>query len=81
MEELSQHFYSNCLVEAIKAKIKNPNIKIILHSNIGTDAGTIIPHFLWSCGNYVYDFGVDAKIRNPLLFKGCVRRMEQGDKQ
>jgi len=71
LKEISRYFYSNCLVEAIKAKIRNPKVKIITHHI----SGTKIPHFLWENGeNYLYDFGADSRICTPLMFKGCIRK-------
>lgn len=72
LENISQYFYSNCFLEAIKAKLRNPKTKIITHPIFGTR----IPHFLWSTrdDSYLYDFGADARICTPLMFKGCIRR-------
>ena len=77
-ENITPPFYSNCLIECIKAKIKNPKIKITYlppHLN-----EIFCPHFMWSDGEYDYDFGENGHI--PLCrvfwFKGCIRRRKLG---
>ena len=70
VEEISRPYYSNCLLEATKAKIRNPEIEIITRPIPDTK----IHHFLWIDGDYLYDFGVEERICTPLLFKGCIRR-------
>lgn len=66
--------YSNCLVEAVKAKIKNwKNVEI--HKIPAKFEGHLFPHFWWSIGDEAFDFKCD----NPktelqvLLFKGHIR--------
>lgn len=52
---ISDEFYSNCLIQALKAKIKNPckvKIKCIPpHLN-----ECFCPHLMWHDGEYTYDF-------------------------
>lgn len=81
MEVISSNFYSNCLIESIKAKIKDPkNVKI-----------TIVPpwynevfcfHAMWTDGVNDYDFGSegmgDSFIGNWTVHKGHVRRYKLG---
>mgnify|MGYP005767095031 CR=1 FL=1 len=74
-------FYSNCLVEALKAKIKNPkNVKL----TYVRCKGDIIPHFLWSDGVNDYDFGMvktnpkTVKWYNEIWFKGEIRKRHLG---
>lgn len=69
-EEISHRYYSNCLLETVKAKIRNPGIEIITWPI----PGSIIPHFLWLDGNHLYDFGSNSAIHNWLIYKGCIRR-------
>jgi hypothetical protein len=69
-EVLSDYFYSNCLFEAIKAKIKNPNVKIVNRHLLWTK----IPHFLWISNGFIYDFGTNHKIPCKLFFHGYLRR-------
>lgn len=73
-------FLSNCLLEAAKAKIRHPvktKITAVLHSEAGC------PHFLWSDGEYDYDFGVEQRLSGAqiLLFRGYIRRRELGFNQ
>ena len=70
-------FLSNCLLEAVKAKIRHPvktKITAVLHSEAGC------PHFLWSDGEYDYDFGVEQRLSGAqiLLFRGYIRRYTLG---
>ena len=70
-------FYSNCLIEAVKAKIKNPfkvKITIVYKSEANC------PHFLWSDGEYDYDFGVEEHLKGLQIFwfKGYIRKRKLG---
>ena len=73
-------FYSNCLIEALKAKIKDPkNAKITYISPFKNKK--FQPHFLWSDGKDDYDFGVsdkNLKWYNLILFKGEIRKRRLG---
>lgn len=63
---------SNCLIEALKAKIKNP--KVVIHTFPAKVNGhKIIPHFWWSLGDIGYDFKNESKTKQVLLFKGKIR--------
>lgn len=69
-------FYSNCFVEMIKAKIKNPKAKTyIIYPK---DNVIKAPHFMWSIGNIAYDFGVNKPLNvlQRLWFKGEIRRYD-----
>lgn len=72
IECISNYFYSNCLIEALKAKFKEPeNVKIVKAKS----AYKMLPHFLWDKGDgYLYDFGTNHKIVTPLFFQGYLRR-------
>lgn len=72
-------FYSNCFFEALKAKIKNPKIKI----TIVWKSEIRCPHFLWSDGQADYDFGVDKKLKlwQIFWFKGTIRKRKLGFNQ
>lgn len=71
-------FYSNCFLEALKAKIKNPKkIKITLVPK--SEAKCL--HFLWSDGENDYDFGAERKIKFYLWFKGYIRKRPLGFNQ
>ena len=71
-------FYSNCLVEMIKAKIKNPKIKITYISPRINEV--FYPHWLWSDGINDYDFGIEKELRGlqVLWFKGYIRQRNLG---
>lgn len=75
-ENITKPFYSNCLIECIKAKVKNPKIKIMVLSPFINEI--FCPHFMWSDGKYDYDFGVDGHVPCVLWFKGCIRRRTLG---
>lgn len=69
-------FYSNCLIEAINAKLENPDVKI----TVVTKGNRGVPHFLWSDGKYDYDFGTDKKLSRlqTLWFKGRIHKRALG---
>ena len=66
-------FWSNCLLEAVKAKIRHPSrVKV----TVVPRSEAHCPHFLWSDGEYDYDFGVERRLVGAqiLLFQGYIRR-------
>lgn len=69
---------SNCFIEAIRAKFKNPSIKITyLPAKINV---VRCPHIMWSDGVQDYDFGTNTKLR-PLeyvLHNGEIRTFPLG---
>ena len=73
-------FWSNCLLEAAKAKIRHPyTVKV----TVVTRSEARCPHFLWSDGEYDYDFGVERRLVGTqiLLFQGYIRRRGLGFNQ
>lgn len=73
---ITDKFYSNCLIEAIKAKVKDPfRIKIMY---VPPKGNGIIGHFMWTDGEFDYDFGADVYPRQVILFKGGIRRRKLG---
>ncbi len=70
--------YSNCLIEAIKAKIKNWS-EVEIHKIPAKFENQIFPHFWWSEGEKAFDFKCD----NPktklqvLFFKGHIRESKK----
>lgn len=73
-------FWSNCLVETAKAKIKNPSkVKV----TIVTKSEANCPHFLWSDGINDYDFGVERHLSGfqILYFRGYIRKRKLGFNQ
>ena len=75
---ISKDFYSNCLFEALKAKLKNPKVKITYVSPFVNEV--FCPHFLWSDGKSDYDFGIERylKLHERLWFKGHIRQRALG---
>ena len=72
--------YSNCLLEAIKAKLKDwKNIKILFIPKRFNDEN--LCHFMWlnTSSNKLYDFKADKRITNLcklLLFRGTIRKTD-----
>lgn len=64
-------FYSNCLIESVKAKLKNPkNVKIHIMFDFKL---SIIPHFWWEKNNIAYNFTSLKKRRlQVIFFKGKI---------
>jgi hypothetical protein len=70
-------FYSNCLIEALKAKIRHP-FKVKITFIPKSEKGSC--HFMWSDGEADYDFGVERDIKwyEVLWFKGEIRKRSLG---
>lgn len=76
-ETIRGPFWSNCLLEATKAKIQHPfKVKV----TVVPRSEARCPHFLWSDGKYDYDFGVERRLVGVqvLLFRGYIRRRSLG---
>ena len=72
-------YYSNCLVEAIKYKLKDwKNVKIIYIPASYNEV--YCPHFMWSDGKNDYDFEASRYLKwyERLWFKGEVKKRELG---
>ena len=83
-EIISEDFVSNCLIEAIKAKLKDwKHVKLTFVSPFHNEV--FCPHILWSDGKYDYDFGNEGKgdqgILNWTLHKGHIIRRGLGFNQ
>lgn len=50
----SKEFYSNCLIEAVKAKLRNPKIKMMYCPAYFNEVPC--PHWMWTDGSKEYDF-------------------------
>lgn len=76
-EQQSKIFYSNCLIEALKAKIKDPkNVKILFVPKKLNGRNRIGFHCFWKIDDLIYDFKCESKVKHfwqMLLFKGYVR--------
>lgn len=73
------------MFEALKAKIKDPKVKIYFCKPRITENGHFqMFHFLWSDGKADYDFSdleelpSDRCLINYILFKGVVRKFDLG---
>lgn len=64
---------SNCLIEALKAKIKDPKNVTIHVFPAKVNGHGIFPHFWWSIGDQGFDFKKEGKSKQVILFKGKVR--------
>lgn len=64
-------FKSNCMIEALKAKIRNPKgTKVYFCKPRITENGNFQwCHFMWSDGKFDYDFSDDEN--TPLPWYGC----------
>lgn len=65
---------SNCLFEAVKAKLRNWK-EVKIHKIPAKFSNEIFPHFWWSIGDKAYDFKSCKSSRRfqVLLFKGEIR--------
>lgn len=80
---ISEEYYSNCMVEAIKAKMHNPQIKLYFCKPRITENGRFqMFHFMWSDGIADYDFsdlnGEEIPWYKNFIFKGRLRKFERG---
>jgi len=77
-EKITESFYSNCFIQAIKAKLINHKIKITYVSPFKNEV--FCPHFLWSDGLNDYDFGISKHLKwyQIFWFKGCIRKRYLG---
>jgi hypothetical protein len=75
-------YTSNCLIEAVKAKLKNTKIKLYFCKPRIVNGRFQMFHFMWSDGSYDYDFSdledQEMKWYRDFLFKGKVRQFEHG---
>ena len=74
-------YYSNCIIEAIKAKIRHPfKIKILWVSPVINEV--FCPHVMWTDGEKEYDFWATKngllKWYEIILHKGKIRKLDVG---
>ena len=79
---VSPEYVSNCLIEAVKAKLKDPR-RVKLYFCKPTFAPDYqMFHFMWSDGKADYDFSDCGHGKTPwyrcLLFKGQIRQFKPG---
>ena len=80
-EYVSESFYSNCVIQAIKHKLLDwKNVTITYIPPKYGESYWYVPHLLWSDGKYDYDFGTERHLNylQVFLFKGCIRRRSLG---
>ena len=80
--QLTKIFYSNCLIEAIKAKIKDPkHVKLLFIPKKYNEHNSISFHCFWMKDDIVYDFRAESFNKKHLwqlfLFKGHIRANEK----
>lgn len=82
---MSNFKYSNCLLEAIKAKLKNPKNVKILYIPRGFNLGDTWGHFVWTDATldvdnqYYFEFCSARNGSNHIWFKGKVSRTKRTD--
>lgn len=68
--------YSNCLFEAVKAKVRDPKSIRIHYIPAKFNIGYFFPHFWWEDGENAYDFKATGKTKfQVILFKGKPRKV------
>ena len=82
-EIVSHENYSNCMFEAVKAKLRDPRIRLNFCRPRITENGRFqMFHFMWGDGKADYDFSDLGENGLPpwrnLFFKGAVRRFPAG---
>lgn len=65
---ITEEFHSNCLIEALRAKLWHPfNVKLYYCKFRYKDGKFQCCHFMWSDGKHDYDF-TDKDTYNPVRF-------------
>ena len=82
-EITTKAYYANCLIEALKAKLRNPQVRLYFCKPRITENGHFqMFHFMWSDGVADYDFSDLNAGEMPwyrcLVFKGVIRRFKLG---
>lgn len=80
---ISKEYYSNCFIEAIRAKIHNSQIKIYFcKPRIAENGRFQMCHFMWTDGVSDYDFSDLNDEEMPwykhFVFKGYLRKFKRG---
>lgn len=78
-----KEYYSNCLIEALKQKIKFQKIKLYFCKPRITENGNFqMCHFMWDDGENSYDFTdkeeEEMKWYKCFWYKGHIRKLEKG---
>ncbi len=71
-------FYSNCFIEVIKAKIRNPKIIVMYLPAFLNEVHC--PHWMWMDENGEHDFHFSGKLPSYKWFwhKGTIRTVHRG---
>ena len=73
----NKFYYSNCLFEAIKYKLKHP-IKYKIKYIPPKETNCWKPHWMWYDDSFIYDFYTDKYMgsKTILWWKGYIRKQE-----
>jgi hypothetical protein len=79
IHNINNEFYSNCLIEAIKAKLNNINVVIYMsYDRDHVDNYFIFPHFYWKDRDLFYHFNCmedeSTRLIDQLWFRGRIVR-------
>lgn len=81
---VTEEYWSNCFIEAIKAKIRGPKHTRLYfcRPRITRNGGFQGFHFMWSNGEYDFDFSDNGETNLPwykcLWFRGQIRQFPLG---
>lgn len=79
IENYGTLYYSNCILEALKAKFEKMDRKV--YFLLGYVDNVPIPHMFWEEDGYYYNFYApgDVHLYNVLWHKGCIQRFPKSD--
>lgn len=82
MNTISNDYYSNCLIEALRAKIRGCGVKLYFCKPQMSNNHFQMFHIMWSDGTADYDFSdseeSDLPFWKTLLYKGHIRQFDLG---
>lgn len=78
MDEKNDRWYwSNCIIEAVRAKVRNPNVKILVIWPWNNEAFCM--HLAWTDGQSEYDFHArGVPVYGWIWHKGYIREKPLG---
>ena len=78
MKEKDRYFYSNCFIEMVKAKLKNPKVKIMYMPAFLNEVPC--PHWMWMDEDGEHDFLFSGKLPwwKWIWHKGHIRTVHRG---
>lgn len=73
-----KYFWSNCFIEMVKAKIRNPSIKVMRIPSCFNEVPC--PHWMWLDDDGEHDFHCQGKLKVYQWFwhKGYIRTVHRG---